>query len=343
MTTNSYQTPDITRDWLLDPNDPGARYLALLKLSDAPESVLQSAGKKAHQDGPIKTVLDHLHPDGYWDNDGPGYLPKYISTAWSLILLSQLGASVEFDKRIAPACQRYLDLALSINGQISSNGRPSGTVDCLQGNILSAFLDLGYKDERLKIAFDWMARSTTGIGISPMGDKKASLRYYSGKIGPDFQCGANNKLSCAWGASKVMLAFSKLPENKRTDLINQAICKGVEFLFSTDPATADYPNGWNPKPSGNWWKFGFPVFYVTDLLQICESLVRLGYLVDPRLNNAIQLILDKQDSNGTWPLEYSYGDKTWVDFGAKNVPNKWVTIRALEVLKHFGSAPLISY
>ena len=74
-----------------------------------------------------------------------------------------------------------------------------------------------------------------------------------------------------------MLAFSKLPKEKRTPLIDRAIKAGVDFLFSKDPADADYPCGYSAKPSGNWWKFGFPVFYVTDILQIAEALVGLGY------------------------------------------------------------------
>jgi hypothetical protein len=50
-----------------------------------------------------------------------------------------------------------------------------------------------------------------------------------------------------------MLAFSKLPGSKRTPLVDRAIKAGVDFLFSKDPARADYPSGWAPKPSGNWW------------------------------------------------------------------------------------------
>jgi len=328
--------PEQTLEWLLESKDPGARYLALKFLSDLSDNDLEiiSAREIAHCEGPIKTVLDAIHLDGYWVEDGSGYNPKYRSSVWSLILLSQLGASIDFNSRLQKACQHYLDSAQTDNGQISSNGRPSGTIDCLQGNILSSLLDLGYKDPRLDKAFEWMARSVTGEGVSPIKDKKAPLRYYSGKIGPDFQCGANNKLACAWGAAKVMLAFSKLPINKRTPLIQRAIQRGVDFLFSTDPADAGYPNGWNPKPSGNWRKFGFPVFYVTDILQITEALVRLGYAQDPRLENAIQLIKDKRDLDGKWLLEYGYSGKTWVDFGPKKEPNKWVTIRAYQVLKH---------
>jgi hypothetical protein len=341
MAGQAYELQEETREWLLDPVEPGARYLAFLKLGDLPTQDLENEADTAHREGPIKIVLDQIHPDGYWDNDGPGYLPKYRSTVWSLILLSQLGASVKYDQRITTACQRYLDVALSPNAQISTNGAPSGTADCLQGNMLTAMLDLGFEDERLQKAFEWMGRSLTGEGVAPMSDRKAPLRYYSGKIGPGFECGANNKLACAWGGTKVMLAFSKLPEERRTPLIKQAITRGIDFFLEADPAEVPFPNGWNPKPSGNWWKFGFPVFYVTDLLQVGEVLARHGLMNDARLVNLIQTILDKQDDQGRWLLEYNYPGKAWVEFGSKNQPNKWVTIRALETLNFADKKPIL--
>jgi hypothetical protein len=321
--------------WLLEPDNPGVRYLALRDLLDLPpeDPDLVSARELAHQGGPISTILGAIHPEGYWEKPGQGYLPKYRSGVWSLILLAQLGASIEMDARIQQACDYMLDHSLSANGQFSSTGPPSGTVDCLQGNMCAAMFDLGVRDERLSAAWEWMARSLTGDGVAPFEDKSAPLRYYAGKCGPDFCCGANNKLACAWGAVKVMLAFGKLPVRERTTLIRSAIQRGVDFLFSVDPLEATYPNGWNDKPSGNWWKFGFPVFYVTDLLQNVEALVRLGYGHDPRLANALNYIRDAQDQDGRWSLDYNYTGKTWVDFGDKKVPNKWVTTRAIWVLK----------
>jgi hypothetical protein len=249
-----------------------------------------------------------------------------------MVLLSQLGADLEMDGRIATACAYVLEHGLTKDGHFTVNGLPSGTADCLQGNLCGALLDLGCEDPRLDKAFEWMARSVTGEGVAPMTDKTAPVRYYAGKCGPVFACGANDKKSCAWGAANVMLAFSKYPCDKRTPLIDKAIKTGVDFLFSTDPAKANYPSGYSPKPSGNWWKFGFPVFYVNDILQITEALVRFGYRKDPRLANALQLIRDKQDDKGRWLLEYDYTDKTWIDFGPKKQPNKWVTMRAMRVL-----------
>jgi hypothetical protein len=129
-----------------------------------------------------------------------------------------------------------------------------------------------------------------------------------------------------------MLAFGKLPASHHTPLIDRAIDAGIRFLFSTDPALADYPSGYNDAPSGNWWKFGFPVYYVTDLLQNVEALVSLGYGSDPRLSRALELIRQKADASGRWKMDYNYGSKTWGDLGRKGQPNKWVTLRALRVL-----------
>jgi len=321
--------------WLLEDDPAGVRYLTLKTLlgPEGRTSKFDQAKREAYENGPISTILDHIEPEGYWVKPGPGYLPKYRSTVWSIIFLAQLGAELGDDERIRIACEYLLDHAMNPAGQFSSTGPPSGTVDCLQGNLCAALLDLGSDDERLDLAFEWMARTVTGEGLAPTTDRQAPLRYYAGKCGPDFVCGANNKLACAWGAAKVMLAFGKLPSKRRTPLIDAAIERGVNFLFSVDPATAEYPSGWAKKPSGNWWKFGFPVFYVTDILQIIEALGLLGFGQDERLQPAIDYVVEKQDDHGRWALDYNYQGKTWVDFGEKKAPNKWVTLRILNTLK----------
>jgi hypothetical protein len=324
-----------TLSWLLEDDQPGVRYLALRDLLDfdPADPELVNAQAEAHQDGPIAEILNAMDHEGFWVEPGPGYNPKYRSTVWSMIMLGQLGASANFDERIKMACQYLLDHALTEYGQFSASGTPGGTVDCLQGNLLGALLDLGFGDPRLDQALGWMARSITGDGIAPMGDKSTPIRYYAGKCGPNFVCGANNKLPCAWGAVKVMLAFSKLPQSKRTPLIDRAITQGIAFLLGVDPLDAAYPTGYAEKPSGNWWKFGFPVFYVTDLLQNLEALVRLGLGADPRLTRALDYVRDQQNQDGRWAQDYDYMGKTWVEFGQKKQPNKWVTYRAAWVLK----------
>jgi hypothetical protein len=322
--------------WLLEPDTPGVRYLALRDLLDYPpdDPELAAAREAAHTQGPIAAILREMDAEGFWVKPGAGYSPKYRGTVWSIILLAQLGGSAAHDERIRRACGYLFDHALTSAGRFTATGSPSGNIDCLQGNLCAALVDMGYDDPRLETAFEWIARSVTGEGVAPADDQQADVRFYkSGNSGAGFACAANNGLACAWGGVKVMLALGKWPVERRTPLIERAIAQSVDFLFSTDPADADYPSGYSERPSGNWWKFGFPVFYITDMLQNVEALVKLGYGDDPRLSRALAVVVEKQDDQGRWPLEYHYTGKTWSDFGERRQPNKWVTLRALRALK----------
>jgi hypothetical protein len=313
--------------WLLEDVQSGVKYLALRELVELPkdDSELLRAKCVAYTTGQIGKILKHMKPEGYWNNPGGGYSPKYYSTVWSLMLLAQLGASVHDDKRIDTACKYYLDHAISPDGSISHNGTRSGTFDCLQGNMCSALTDLGYQDKRLTNTYEWMAKSELG-----------DVTYYSNKCGPNFMCGANAKQPCAWGAVKVLLALGKISESKRTPDMKKAIQKGIDFLLAIDPMTAKYPTVNNAKPNGSWWKLGFPTFYCTDLLQLAEAVTLAGHGHDPRLKNTIDFIMSKQDTDGRWKLEHDYAGKTWGGFGKKGEPSRWVTIRALKVLKLIG-------
>lgn len=329
------QLEEVTLTWLLAPDSPGVRYLALRDLlrrsPDDPE--LRSARRAAHSDGPIAAILGQMDPAGYWAAPGPGYTPKYRSTVWSVITLAELGGSIAEDERIAAACGYVLEHALTPGGQFTASGAPSGTAACLQGNLCWALLTLGCSPERLEPAVTWMARSVTGEGMAARTERDALVRYYAGTCGPGFACGSNNQLPCAWGAVKVMLALGAWPAERRTPLINRAIARGIDFLLGSDPADAAYPCGYSERPSRSWWKLGFPVFYVTDVLQIVEALGGLGYGADPRLARALALVRGKRDPCGRWPLEYDYTGKTWVDFGARGQPSKWVTLRALRAIR----------
>ncbi len=223
-------------------------------------------------------------------------------------------------------------------GGFSGAPKPAGMVHCLQGNLGASLLELGFgNDPRLKEALDWLARSITGDGLAAATDKDAQRRYYrSGNSAPGFCCAANNHKPCAWGAIPALDALSRVPARSRTTPMRRAIEGGVEFLLRSDPARANYPMGYGTKPNGSWFKFGYPMGYVTDALRNAEVLVALGRGRDARLRNLADLILSKRDPEGRWLLEYSYEGKTWFHLGAKRAPNKWVTLRSLRALRGMG-------
>jgi hypothetical protein len=329
------------RPWLLEDDEanPGVRYFALKDLLDKPpdDPRVVEARQAVMSTGPVPIILDAQQPEGYWEEPGPGYLPKYRSIPWSVSMLAQLGADGS-DPRIQKACEYLLEHAIDKNGSFSASATQGGAILCLMGNLTSALLDLGWLgDERLGGAMEWMARAVTGEGIAPQGTKDAPVHYLkSATCAPGFCCSANDSKPCAWGAVKVMLGFSKLPQDSRTPLIQKAIDTGLEFLLSRDPAVADYPMGYATKPSRSWFRFGFPLFYVTDVVQNLEVLTSFGFGTDPRLAAAMDLVSSKQDGQGRWKMEYTYNGKTWVDIEEKKKPSKWVTLRALRVLSRAG-------
>jgi hypothetical protein len=275
---------------------------------------------------------------------GAVYSPKMTGTSWSILALAQMGGSIEEDKRIDTACRYLLDAALSPGGQFSSTREAFKTFNCLQGNMLYALIELGCRDKRLDKAFEWMARTITGedlpvkttaAGISPAEGEKFKLYPYSYIIGSLFGC--KHALHCAWAGAKQMLALARLAEERRTPLIERAIVAGVNYFFTNDPATANFPGEQASRPDFRWWHFTFPVVGM-DLLQVAVALTALGYGKDPRMVNLLALIREKQDSEGKWLLEKNYGSshKYWVKYGTPDKPNKWVTLRATRVLKRAG-------
>lgn len=330
-------------DWLLELDDPGVRYLTLRDIVEADEKEIRVARTKAHLEGPIARILDNMTPEGYWITPGLGYTPKFKSTVWSILSMAQLGASSEEDKRIRIACDYLLDHALAKGGQFTARKPPTDIGLCLQGNLLSSLPELGCKATRLDTAFAWMARRLTGEnlprkinadGLAPAEGVTGPFRYVKFIVNPLFGCRTNKGLSCGWAGVSVMMAFSRLPVSHRTALINRAITSGVEFFFSVDPATADFHDSKSGVPNIKWWQFKFPDFYVADILKLVEALTALGYGADPRLANTLDLIRNKQDENGRWLLEYvDHSRKMWVNYGSEGKPNKWITLRAMRVLK----------
>lgn len=115
---------------------------------------------------------------------------------------------------------------------------------------------------------------------------------------------------------------------------------GVRYFALADlldrPAMADYPTPFGGKPSSSWFKFGYPLGYVTDVLQNLEALAAARFGEDPRVAHGLDLVRRKQDAQGRWKMEYTYNGKMWADVETPGQPSKWVTLRALRLLKRAG-------
>jgi hypothetical protein len=330
-------------DWLLEPdeNQPAIRYYALRDIlgRDENDAEVKAAKVAIMTSGPVPVILAAQHPEGYW-----GEPPRYTGTMPALVFLAQLGADGA-DPRLRAGGEILLSRFITSGGSLhglSLIDSPAGFNYCAAGMMGAALIDLGwYHDQRLQTVMEWLAQAITST--------------------PPFACsGRNAGLPCAWGAIKAMIALSKVPLVQRTRNMQEAIKLGVGFLLSRDPAVADYPFGTGNKPSSTWFKFCYPLRSEADMLQNLEVLAALGQARNPRLDNALNLVVSKQNQQGRWQLERAY--KELPDTQAKKVfywyhnslkfyisgqelakiqekqgqPSKWVTLRAIRVLKQAG-------
>ena len=323
------------RPWLLEPDTPAVRAATLVRLMGrAPDDAdVVSARTTAMRADPIRAILAAQLPSGAWTKPGPGYSPKYRATVWQVIFLDQLGADAA-NAQIQRAAEYVLTWTQTGDGGMGASGTreavtppPSRAIHCLNGNLVRALIGFDRLDDpRLQAAINWAARTITGEGVQ---------RYYaSGTSGPGFACGVNDGRPCAWGAVKELLGLARVPPGRRNPLVQGAVEQGAEFLLSRDPAVADYPMpARDTKPSGSWFKLGFPSGYITDVLQNVEVLAELGYARDPRLAHAVRWITEQQDAHGRWRNRHAYNGKTTVNIEPQGKPSKWVTLRACAVLR----------
>jgi hypothetical protein len=306
-----------TIEWLLETDNPSVRYLTLRHLLDRPEGDADvRAARRAIMDSePVKKILSKQKADGYWVKPDKGYSPKYQATSWQILFLAELGTDGQ-NEIIQRGCEFWMSHA-----QSEQHGGFVHLIYCLNGNMIWALAALGFgEDPRVVRALDWLTGMITG-----------ELSHTGSYSWPDFGCGANDKLPCAWGAVKALRALANLPPALQSYKVKKATAATAEFLLSHDLAKADYP--YRESISGEWFKFGFPLSYTSDVLEASLALCEAGYGRDPRLKNAIKLIRSKRDAEGRWSMKHSLNGKMWSDIEVKGKPSKWVTLRATRVLK----------
>ncbi|MFW9831906.1 MAG: nitrogen fixation protein NifH, partial [Candidatus Thorarchaeota archaeon] len=59
---------------------------------------------------------------------------------------------------------------------------------------------------------------------------------------------------------------------------------------------------------------------------------------DSCMQDALDIVLQNQQTDGKWLLKHSFNGKFWHDIEQKGKPSKWITLRALRVIKRFSKS-----
>ncbi len=322
--------------WLLETDNSSVRYIVLNELMGLPASHPEAAEAKADimKKGPVPKILASQRKKRYWGTKEDFYVrAKYRGTVWQVIILAELGADGN-DDRIRKACEFIIDISqdrqsggFCYRGNQISGGFHSCVLPCLTGNMVWSLLRFGYfGDSRVQRGIDWITsyqRFDDGEDGAPKGWPYEKREACWGKH------------TCLMGVVKTLRALAEIPEKGRSFEVTLAIEQGSEYLLRHHLYKRSHDLSKAAKPK--WLKFGFPTIWDSDALEVLMLLTRLGYR-DPRMEEAVELVLTKQNDQGQWMLENTFNGRVQVNIEKKGKPSKWVTLNALRALTaYFGS------
>jgi hypothetical protein len=189
-----------------------------------------------------------------------------------------------------------------------------------------SLIRLGYlNDPRVRRGIDWIVsyqRFDDAVKEAPRGwpyDKEA-------------MCFGRHV--CTMGVAKALKALAEIPSERRPADVRKTIERGAEYLLQHHIHKRSHDLSQNCKPG--WLRFGFPLMYQTDALEMLGILATLGYN-DARMEDAVDLVISKQDEKGRWKLASTFNGKFQVDIEQKNQPSKWITLNAVRAIKRLRS------
>ena len=318
-------------DWLLE-GDPSVRFFTLTQLLGVSHDHPEAAAARAAimTTGAVPAILAAQLEDGHWEGPDRFYTAKYRGTVWQLITLAELGADGS-DERVRRGCEAILRDAqdrdsggfATDRARKTGGGLPSRVIPCLTGNLVWSLIRLGMlHDPRVRRGIEWLttySRFDDGEGPAPTGWPYDGWEMCWGRH------------SCHMGVVKTLKALAEIPPPQRSAEVRRTLEQGSEFMLKHHIFKRSHDLARVSKPG--WKRFGFPLMYQTDVLEILGILTRLDRL-DDRAAEALQLVASKQDAEGHWNLQDSFNDRFVVDIEAKGQPSRWITLRALRVLKN---------
>ncbi len=332
-------------NWLLEESNPSVRYFTLRDLLDKSENDPQVvAAKRAIADSrSVMKILAKQNPEGYWEERDIPYLPKYKSSYWQVMTLGYLGLDRSNDG-VRRACEFILQFQLEEGGfssyslkgilheydLLQKKGKKlpslkewaSASVhehqySCLTGNMVAALIRISYgTDARVKRALQWLIDVQNEDG---------------GWLCPYWKAHVRDTHGCFYGTICPLEAFSEVPKESWTREMKETVERGAEFLLMHRLFKADHHEYKTINKS--WLQLGFPWFSGYNILRGLDVLTKLGYVSDERLDDAVELLLQKRLNDGTWVLESTPAGRMQTNLESKGKPSKWITLIALRVLK----------
>ncbi|HEU0168402.1 MAG TPA: hypothetical protein VGN43_15980 [Steroidobacteraceae bacterium] len=303
-------------DWLLG-SDPAIRWQVLRDLVQAPEDVVAAERARVASEGWGARLLALQGEDGQWaggacfpahssDWRAQGGQP-WTSTLPTLQLLRDFG--------IDPGAERVRRAVASVRDHCrwEHAGQPffSGEVEpCINGRTVTLGMYFGQPQDAV------VARLLN----EQLADGGWNCEAENGSVRSSFHTTIN--------VLEGLLAYERATGGSPE--LHAARRRGEEYLLERKLIRRKSTGGIvDPK----WLQFSFPIRWHYDVLRALEYFRSTGTAPDPRLREAVDLLLSKRQPDGTWLLESTHpGAIHFALEDGDGRPSRWNTLRALRVL-----------
>ncbi|MDP9250206.1 MAG: hypothetical protein M3O78_02405 [Chloroflexota bacterium] len=303
-------------EWLLD-SDPSLRWQVMGDLTDAAADVVAAERARVAREGWGAQVLASQGADGRWG--GGTFFPRGTGTMDTLHLLYLFGldpASEEARQAIAPVHEaarwdydpnlRFWEGEVEpcINGRVVAIGAYFGQdVRGIVDRLLTEQMADG----------GWNCEQENG---STRGSFDTTINVLEGLLEFEGATGADGDVRFACHRGEEYLLARRLLHRLSDDTI----------------------------PDPRWLTVGFPYSWNYDVVRVLDHFRNARAEPDERMTEALDVVESKRDGGGRWPLEDTYHDQLQVDLGeAKGDPSRWVTHRALRILRWAGRSGTATY
>ena len=119
-------------EWLTEESQPAVRYLAMRDLLESSEVTSARPSGRYRRGAGSETFSKTRLPGGYWVDGEDLYRPKYISTNWMLLTLSDLGVTRELSW-LAESAEMWRDRFARPDGGFDTGDSKTRASSALRG------------------------------------------------------------------------------------------------------------------------------------------------------------------------------------------------------------------
>jgi hypothetical protein len=302
-------------DWLLN-SDPAIRWQVLRDLTDAPVDEIATERARIATEGWGAKLLASQSIDGYW---GVGAANPEWVTLQTLLLLRDMGLdpASEEARRVVARVRANVTWQGVLPQDAAWHGKPlfAGEVEpCINGRVVAVGAYFGEDEQGIVDRLlgeqmadgGWNCEQENG---STRGSFHTTICVLEGLLEHERATGGSPAVTAA-------------RERGQEYLLERHLLRRVSSGDVIDPA---------------WTLFSFPTGYHYDVLRGLDYLRSAGVTPDARIAEAIDLVASKRDVDGRWALENVHPDELDAEPGvAEKQPSRWITLRALRVLRWAG-------